>query len=62
MCYWSNSDNNLLLLKIVYRYFKVQPRFHARIQTSHFKSTLVANGTSYKIADNINFLCSLEFA
>ena len=41
MCYRSNSDDNLLSLKMVFRYFKVQPRFHARTQTSHFKSTLV---------------------
>ena len=54
MCYMNNSDSNLLKLKIVFRYFKHQPRFHARIQTSHFKSTLVANGARYKIADNIN--------
>ena len=32
MCYMSNNDSNLLSLKIVFRYFKVQPRFHARIQ------------------------------
>ena len=51
MCYRSNSDNNLLSLKIVFRYFKVQPRFHARIQTSHFQCTLVVIGASYKIAD-----------
>ena len=53
MCYRSNSDNNLLSLKMFFRYFKLQPRFHARTQTSHFKSTLVAIGASYKIADNI---------
>ena len=56
MCYRSNSDNNLLSLKMVFRYFKVQPRFHARAQTSHFKSTLVAIGASYKIADNIFYV------
>ena len=44
MCYRSNSDNNLLSLKMVFRYFKVQPRFHARTETSHFKSTLLAIG------------------
>ena len=59
MCYRSYSDNKLLSLKIVFRYFKVQPRFHTKIQTSHFKSILVAIGASYKIADNI-FLCPLE--
>ena len=53
MCYRSNSDNNLLSLKMVFRYFKVQPRFHARTQTSQFRSTLVAIGASNKIADKI---------
>ena len=53
MCYRSNSDNNLLSLKMVFRYFKVQPRFHARTQTSQFRSTLVVIGASYKIADKI---------
>ena len=53
MCHRSNSDNNLLSLKMFFRYFKLQPRFHARTQTSHFKFTLVAIGASYKIADNI---------
>ena len=42
----NNSDSNLLKLKIVFRYFKSQPRFYARKQTSHFKSTLVAIGAS----------------
>ena len=36
-----------------FRYFKVQPRYHARTQTSHFKSTLVAIDARYKIAGNI---------
>ena len=55
----NNSGSSLLSLKIVFTYIKVQPRFHARRETSHFTSTLVAVGASYKIADNI-FLRSLE--
>ena len=42
MCYMNNSDGNLLKLKIVFRYFKSQPRFHPTKQTSNFESTLVA--------------------
>ena len=38
---------------MVFRFFKAQSRFHARTQTSHLKSTLVAIGANYKIADNI---------
>ena len=29
MCYRSDSDANLLSLKMVFNYFKVKPRFHA---------------------------------
>ena len=47
----NNSGSNLLSLKIVFMYFKSQPRFHASRWTSHFKSTLVTIGASYKIAD-----------
>ena len=46
MCCMNKSDSNLLKLKIVFKYFKSQPRFNARIQTSHFEYTLVANGAS----------------
>ena len=46
MCCMNKSDSNLLKLKIVFKYLKSQPRFHARIQTSHFEYTLVANGAS----------------
>ena len=56
MCYVNNSGSNLLSSKIVFMYFKSQPRFHARISTSHFTSTLVAVGASYKIADNIFYV------
>ena len=37
-------------------YFKSQPRFHARKQTSHFQSTIVTIGVSYKIADDIFYV------
>ena len=56
MCYMNISGSNLLSLKIIFMLVKSQPRFHARRLTSHFKSTLVAIGASYKIADNIIYV------
>jgi len=42
-----------LPLTMVISHFMAQPRFHAGPYTSHFKTSVAAVGTSYKIADNM---------
>ena len=55
-CCMSNSDGDVMSIKVIFRYIYSQPRFHTKTERSHFKSTLSAIGASYKIADNIFYV------
>ena len=52
----NNSDGDVMSIKVIFRYFYFQPRFHAKTERPHFKSTLAAIGGSYKIANNIFYV------